>query len=585
VAIAVASASSATANGADVTVTKPSGTVDGDLLVAVGWSDPDGPALSAPAGWTLAGSAYSGPAGSGGVWTRVAASEGASWTWPGSTLTANHVHVLRVTGHGGSLDVAPVWVAIPASGTSHGAPSVTPTGTDSLLVCGWWGIFASATVTWTPPSGMTEATDARDSAGWASSSVAWVALAASGATGTKSATSTVASNGSYGSVGLALAVATAGGGSTGAAASGEAAPGLVVRASHVGGVAAPGLIVRAGDVTSEGETTPLVGGWVLASDLAPAPVAPDPGGDTGGGGGDPGGGGAVIFGAAGPECANGTLAAQLASKTVGCASTWADGYDAAINQWEISSGGSFASWSKPIDIAVGGMWTSKGHSWSSAASGGLDSTWTTVLNKIKSSWGSRPYSYLHLRFCHELNNGYEWRLYSANVSNYITAFRRFAALQRSILPGSFVLWPLNDDSNNGFLFTDAYPGDAYVDIISIDSYNQYPWVNTLSAWTSRINTVDGTDGPHGIETWRQFALAHGKPMCISEWSNCGDTAGGGGGGESPNYVQWFHDWCVTNGGTGPGQVKYANLFNLWTQFQMWPTTMQPNTWARYKAIF
>ena len=42
---------------------------------------------------------------------------------------------------------------------------------------------------------------------------------------------------------------------------------------------------------------------------------------------------------------------------------------------------------------------------------------------------------------------------------------------------------------------------------------------------------------------------------------------------------------VGHAGTGPGQVAYMVLFNQWTQYQMWPSTIQPQTWAAYKAVF
>jgi hypothetical protein len=63
------------------------------------------------------------------------------------------------------------------------APSISPSGSDSLLICGG-GLWRSGDIVnaWTPPSGMTERGDIES---WDTYSVASLGLSASGATGTK----------------------------------------------------------------------------------------------------------------------------------------------------------------------------------------------------------------------------------------------------------------------------------------------------------------------------------------------------------------------------------------------------------------
>ena len=48
----VASSSSAAVDAGNLTVTKPSGTADGDLLVAITYADPDGSIVTPPSGWS-----------------------------------------------------------------------------------------------------------------------------------------------------------------------------------------------------------------------------------------------------------------------------------------------------------------------------------------------------------------------------------------------------------------------------------------------------------------------------------------------------------------------------------------------------
>lgn len=70
-----------------------------------------------------------------------------------------------------------------AGGTDPTAPSISPTGADSLLVaaaCTWNG--SDHGLTFTPPSGMTEREDGES---WDAMTLATLGLSASGATGTK----------------------------------------------------------------------------------------------------------------------------------------------------------------------------------------------------------------------------------------------------------------------------------------------------------------------------------------------------------------------------------------------------------------
>lgn len=72
--------------GTSVTVAKPSGTVDGDHLIAF-ISAAGAPSITPPAGWTLITSVASGSSVTLWAYRKLAASEGANWTWTlGSSL-------------------------------------------------------------------------------------------------------------------------------------------------------------------------------------------------------------------------------------------------------------------------------------------------------------------------------------------------------------------------------------------------------------------------------------------------------------------------------------------------------------------
>lgn len=295
----------------------------------------------------------------------------------------------------------------------------------------------------------------------------------------------------------------------------------------------------------------------------------------------------VMVGASGDEAANGSYASWLGA-SIDIGASWSDTtLDDHLNAWGIQPGGSWGSWNKPIDFAVGGLYRSRGDTWAAAASGSYDSRWTQCINKCKSGWGTRPAEYFWFRPFHEFNlSSSDWNVSGADVANFKAAWIRFYNLKKSLWPASKLVFCPNDGTSGSLSldWRNAFPGAQYCDAIGVDSYNQYPWANTDSAITTKFNSTGSYGEPLGLEKWRQYAASVGLPLAIPEWSNCGDVNGGGGGGESPLYVQRFHDWITANAGTGAGQVIYAIQFNLWTQFQFWPNTLQPQTAAKWKAL-
>lgn len=135
-AVATVQSVSTTAWGlrSSITLTKPTGTVDGDLLVAVVASQPGSAPDSVPSGWTerhVASSAVLGY-----VYTKIASSEGASWDWGiAGTNEACAGVVLRIDGH----DPTSYWdtsaeAAVSNSATPSFANTITPASTSQLLI-------------------------------------------------------------------------------------------------------------------------------------------------------------------------------------------------------------------------------------------------------------------------------------------------------------------------------------------------------------------------------------------------------------------------------------------------------------------
>jgi hypothetical protein len=129
-----------------------------------------------------------------------------------ATETGTHDDEKAITAYvlGGADTTTPIDSAAPATGVtsvSLVAPAVTPTGSDSLLICYVNSGGGASASSHTPPPGMTEDTDFQ--AGGISGSAASLLLSASGSTGTK--TFTAANSVPFAAVSVAIKSAAGGG--------------------------------------------------------------------------------------------------------------------------------------------------------------------------------------------------------------------------------------------------------------------------------------------------------------------------------------------------------------------------------------
>jgi hypothetical protein len=176
-------ASAMPTSGTTVVVSKPAGTIDGDVLVAmISVRAASAPAITAPSGWTQVGTtASTGSNTRTGVYTKVAgASEPANYTWTIDVTIVDAVGAIaRYTP--AAPTTAPGAVDVSAQGTQQSpavAPDVTATGNNDRLIC----LFSAATAGSTP-TGMTQrvAIDGGFSGAWIYDELRTVV----GATGTR----------------------------------------------------------------------------------------------------------------------------------------------------------------------------------------------------------------------------------------------------------------------------------------------------------------------------------------------------------------------------------------------------------------
>jgi len=155
-----------------------------------------------------------------------------------------------------------------------------------------------------------------------------------------------------------------------------------------------------------------------------------------------------------------------------------------------------------------------------------------------------------LRIGSEFNGN--WHLWTINVPNggalYAAYWRQIVTTMRSVPGANFRFdWC---PSNGSAWTTDsqqleaetAWPGDAYVDYVGLDVYDQSwaPWkADPVARWNEFLNLKNG------LRWHAAFAAAHGKPMTFPEWG-LADRADGHGGGDAPYFVEQMYWWIASH---------------------------------------
>ncbi len=103
-------------------------------------------------------------------------------------------------------------------------------------------------------------------------------------------------------------------------------------------------------------------------------------------------------------------------------------------------------------------------------------------------------------------------------------------------------------------------------------------------WDTPLEAAMPDGSPIGIETWRQFALKHGKPLAFPEW---GANNTQGQTKDNAAYIQTMNDFMTKNAGSGPGQFIYDVYFNEdegGYRIGLWPSADVPQMAAKYVEL-
>jgi len=157
-----------------------------------------------------------------------------------------------------------------------------------------------------------------------------------------------------------------------------------------------------------------------------------------------------------------------------------------------------------------------------------------------------------LRLGWEFNgNWFRWSVASAaDAANFVAFWRQIVTTMRAVPGAQFKFcWNPNGPSPTTYSPDQAYPGNAYVDYVGTDVYDNF-WG---TPFTSGASWVHQLDQQWGLDWLGAFAAEHNEPIAIPEWSD-EYRSDGHGLGDDPDFIDEMADWFVTN------QVAFANLF-------------------------
>jgi hypothetical protein len=182
---------------------------------------------------------------------------------------------------------------------------------------------------------------------------------------------------------------------------------------------------------------------------------------------------------------------------------------------------------------------SSGGSLAEGASGAYNAHFRTLAQNLVAAGQGNAI----LRLGWEFGGGwYAWAVKTAaDASNYAAYWRQIVTTMRAVAPNLQFDW----NPIWGWQKVDpalAYPGDAYVDTIGIDVYDQ-SWITNYTDPVARWN--DALNGQWGLQWHRQFAAEHGKPMSFPEWG-LAIRDDGHGGGDAPYFIQQMASWISQN---------------------------------------
>jgi hypothetical protein len=185
------------------------------------------------------------------------------------------------------------------------------------------------------------------------------------------------------------------------------------------------------------------------------------------------------------------------------------------------------------------------------ATGAFNSYYVTLAQTLVAGGQSNAY----LRLGWEFDGSWmAWAATSASSeASFASYFQQIVTAMRSVSGEQFrFVW--NPDAGaftqSGYSVAAAYPGNAYVDVIGLDAYDQ-SWATPqtpANAWTQTTLPT--------LTAAQQFASSNGKPLAFSEWG-VAIRSDGHGLGDDPYFINQMVAWMKNSA----NNVTYESYFD------------------------
>jgi len=177
-------------------------------------------------------------------------------------------------------------------------------------------------------------------------------------------------------------------------------------------------------------------------------------------------------------------------------------------------------------------------------------------------------------------NGEWFHWYPRNVETWKECYRRTVRAIRSTAPDVLIDWTMTMHRDtlpkSSTSVWDAYPGDEYVDIIGIDSYDMWPAAPTKKLWDRQCNMASG------LCTVIKVARERGKRFSVPEW---GVVSAEGGGGDNPFYIEKMYETFRANADILAYEVYYNNSEPENVRSSLHDPVLNPKSSKRYLELF
>jgi hypothetical protein len=187
------------------------------------------------------------------------------------------------------------------------------------------------------------------------------------------------------------------------------------------------------------------------------------------------------------------------------------------------------------------------------------------------------------------------------AKDFVPAFQNIVTSMRSVSPNFKFIWNPIDSSNAscpGANLENFYPGDNYVDVVSLDTYDGIGGsVSDSTRWTDLLNGVNAggytavapasINGQsftgYGMNWLAAYGKAHNKQIGLPEWGLF-SSGNSGGGGDDAYFMTQMAKWIDTYA-TGPAIFWNFGQGTLPLDIPNYTSGGTPAASAEFKAAF